>query len=279
MRDRNNCVPTGVADFDSIVAGGFPSGSVVLLVGEPGAGQTEFVLTSAAKLSMVKENPASRGFLMGGSTTGLKLPERICYVTFSRSREEILQEIGAAFNEEFHDAFERVVQFKDFSDSYFRRTVVPRSWAGETSSVFSAASGENVLNGLVEFLDKNAEGSMVIIDSLTDLVLSANIDTGDLVAVLRGLKRVSKKWGGIIYLVLTADVLDDRKQRMIMDSVDGSLVFEWSKFISSSKRQRYIYVEKFISLLPHLEKERIARFATIVTSKSGLVVIDTERVA
>jgi hypothetical protein len=41
---------------------------------------------------------------------------------------------------------------------------------------------------------------------------------------------------------------------------------------------RYMYVDKFISLLPHLDKERIARFATVVTAQSGLVVIDTERI-
>jgi hypothetical protein len=118
----------------------------------------------------------------------------------------------------------------------------------------------------------------VIIDSITDLVVNAKIDIYDLVSVLRGMQRIAKKWGGIVYLVLTRDILDEMKQRMIMDSVDGALVFEWSKFLRSSKRQRYMYVEKFMSILPHLDKERIARFATVVTAQSGLVVIDTERV-
>jgi len=135
-----------------------------------------------------------------------------------------------------------------------------------------------VLEGLVNYLDEMAPNSMIIIDSLTDLVVSANIEIADLVAVMRGMQRVAKRWGGIIYLVLTNNVLDEKKQRMIMDSVDGSLVFEWSRYINSSKRQRYIYVEKFISLLPHLDKERIARFATVVTARSGLVVVDTERI-
>jgi len=135
-----------------------------------------------------------------------------------------------------------------------------------------------VLEGLVNYLDEKAPGSMIIIDSLTDLVVSANIEIADLVAVMRGMQRVAKRWGGVIYLVLTNNVLDEKKQRMLMDSVDGSLVFEWSRYLNSSKRQRYMYVEKFISLLPHLDKERIARFATVVTAQSGLVVIDTERI-
>jgi hypothetical protein len=33
-----------------------------------------------------------------------------------------------------------------------------------------------------------------------------------------------------------------------------------------------------MSILPHLDMERIARFATTVTAQSGLVVIDTERI-
>lgn len=278
MREPAKMIPTGVADFDSIIKGGFPAGSVILLVGDLGAGQTEFALTSAAKLAMVKEKPASAPFLLGAGKDS-RLPDKICYITFSRSREEVLSEMEAAFNPDFYASFENTVQFKDFSSAYFRKTMVPRSWTGETTSIFqSDGSTENVLEGLVNYLDENAPGSMIVIDSLTDLVVSSNIEIADLVAVMRGLQRVAKRWGGIIYLVLTNNVLDEKKQRMLMDSVDGSLVFEWSRYLNSSKRQRYMYVEKFISLLPHLDRERIARFATVVTAQSGLVVIDTERI-
>jgi KaiC/GvpD/RAD55 family RecA-like ATPase len=278
MRSVAKSIPSGVADFDSIIKGGFPPGSVVLLVGDLGAGQMEFALTSAAKLSMVKEKPETAAFVLGAGRES-KLPDKICYITFSRSRDEVLDELKEAFNNDFFNAFEKIVQFKDFSSAYFRKTLVPRSWAGESSSLFSSDPvNDNVLEGLVNYLDENAPGSMIIIDSLTDLVVSANIEITDLVAVLRGMQRVSKKWGGVVYLVLTNNVLEERRQRMIMDSVDGSLVFEWSRYQNSSKRQRYMYVEKFISLLPHLDKERIARFATVVTSQSGLVVIDTERI-
>jgi len=271
-------IPTGVADFDSIIKGGLPTGSVVLLLGELGAGQVEFALTSAAKLSLVKEHPESSNYFLGGSTEGYYLPERICYVTFSRSREEILQEISVSFNTDFYTAFEKNVVFKDFSGLYFKHSVVPSSWAGERTSMFAQEGDGDLLESLVTFLDENAPNSIVIIDSITDLAVNAKIDIYDLVSVLRGMQRVAKKWGGIVYLVLTRDILDEMKQRMIMDSVDGALVFEWSKFSHSSKRQRYLYVEKFMSILPHLDKERIARFATVVTAQSGLVVIDTERV-
>jgi len=227
----------------------------------------------------VKENPESATFYLGSYLREKALPDKICYVTFTRSKDDILQEIKMSFNSDFYDAFERNIQFKDFSNTYFRQTLVPRSWAGEGASpLFGSSSEENLLESLVTYLDENAKGSMVIVDSLTDLLLSTKIEAQDLIAVLKGLQRVSKKWGGVIYLLLTKDVVDDRKQRMIMDSVDGALLFEWSKIGNSSRRQRYIHVEKFMSILPHLDKERVARFATTVTAQSGLVVIDTERI-
>jgi len=271
-------IPTGVADFDSIINGGFPEGSVVLLVGDLGAGQVEFALTSAAKLALVKEYPDSATFFLGRSLQGRKLPEKLCYVTFARSKDDILQEISISFNDDFYKAFEKHVTFRDFSSSYFKHTLVPSSWSGESTSFLTNRTEDSVLEGMVSFLDENAPGSLIIIDSITDLVTSTNIEIHDLISVLRGMQRMAKKWKGVIYLLLAQDILEPRKQKMIMDSVDGSLIFEWSRFSHSSKRQRYLYVEKFMSILPHLDKERIARFATVVTSQSGLVVIDTERI-
>jgi predicted ATP-dependent serine protease len=41
-------VPTGIADLDSIVDGGLPSGSTILLCGDIGAGMQEYVYTAVA---------------------------------------------------------------------------------------------------------------------------------------------------------------------------------------------------------------------------------------
>ena len=46
-------VPTGIADLDSIVGGGFPEGSLVLLLGDIGAGTQEYVYTAASKIAIV----------------------------------------------------------------------------------------------------------------------------------------------------------------------------------------------------------------------------------
>jgi KaiC/GvpD/RAD55 family RecA-like ATPase len=272
-------VPTGVADFDSIIQGGMPVGSVVLLLGDVGGGGLEFALTSAAKIGIVKEFPETRNFMLGDAGRGGLLPERMCYVTFSRSRDDILREVKMSFNKDFYDSLSTTLLFKDFSKGYFMHTVVPTTWVdSDQTGLFSDNKENGLLESLVDFLDSNATNSMIIVDSLTDLVVSETVDFEHVVSLLKGMQRMSKKWNSVFYLLLTDNILDRKRQQMVIDSVDGVLKFEWAKFHHTSKRQRYLYVEKFMSVLPHLDQERIARFATLITSQSGFVVINTERV-
>jgi KaiC/GvpD/RAD55 family RecA-like ATPase len=270
-------VPTGIADLDTIVNGGFPEGSLVLLLGDIGAGTQEYVYTAASKIAIVRRHPELRHYFLGQACDESVLPDKICYVTFSRSREAILQELGASFNAEFFDAFRELAVFRDFSAAYFRNSVIPSSWT-QQENPFEARS-EDVLEGLVSFLDENARGSLVVVDSLTDLVETDAVEMKDLVTTVKGLQRASKDWGGMTYLLLTRGILEKRFEQMVVDSVDGCLTFEWRTYAHSSNRQRYMYVEKFTSVLPHLGRDKIARFPTMVTSKQGLVVVYMERIS
>jgi len=269
-------VPTGIADLDAIVAGGFPAGSTVLLKGDIGAGMQEYVYTAASKLAIVREQPHMRQYFLGPACDASVLPEKICYVTFSRPREVILREVAASFNPEFAAAFAARTEFRDFSAAYFRHSVVPSAWT-HAEGPFGAGS-EDLLGSLVEYLDGNAGNAFVAIDSLTDLVAAEAVPLKDLVTTVKGLQRAAKGWGGIVYLLLTRGILEERYERSIVDSVDGCLVFEWRTFANSSMRQRSIYVEKFTQVLPHLNRDKIARFPAIVTSQQGLVIVYTERV-
>ena len=270
-------VPTGIADLDSIVAGGFPAGSTVLLNGDIGAGMQEYVYTAASKLAIVHERPHLRHYFLGPACDESILPEKICYVTFSRPRDVILREVAASFNEEFAQAFAARAEFRDFSGAYFRNSVVPASWTHRESPFGGRA--ENVLESLVEYLDANGKAALVAIDSLTDLIEAEVVPLKDLVTMVKGLQRAAKGWGGVVYLLLTRGILERRYEQMIVDSVDGCLVFEWRTYATSSRRQRSMYVEKFTQVLPHLNRDKIARFPTMITSQQGLVVIDMERIS
>lgn len=270
-------IPTGVADFDTIVKGGLPTGSLVLLLGDVGAGQQEYIYTSAAKLAIVRDNPKLRRFYLGNSCDDGILPEKIDYITFSRSKEDILKEVAASFNPHYYNALKKHTIFRDFSGQYFRHTVVPPSWTSREDIPFGEKPHE-LLESVVEFLDSSAANSMVIIDSITDLVETDIVHPKDLISTIKGMQRASKKWDGIVYLLLTRGIMDEKYQQMLIDSVDGVLVFEWRNYLHSSKRQRYMYVGKFMSVLPHLEMEKIARFPTMVTSNHGLIVVYMERI-
>ncbi len=270
-------VPTGIADLDSIVNGGFPAGSTVLLNGDIGAGMLEYVYTAASKLAIVHDRPHMRRYFLGHACDDSILPERICYVTFARPRDVILQEVAASFNEEFATAFAERAEFQDFSAAYFRNTVVPSNWTHQETP-FDAKS-ENVLESLVEYLDQNGHDALVVIDSLTDLVEAETVELRDLVTTVKGLQRAAKEWGGIVYLLLTRGILERRLEQRIIDSVDGCLVFEWRTYANSSRRQRSMYLEKFTQVLPHLNRDKIARFPTMVTAQNGLVVVYVERIS
>jgi len=270
-------VPTGIADLDSIVDGGFPAGSTVLLLGEVGAGMQEYAYTAASKIAIVNERPAARHYYLGDHCDDSDLPSRICYVTFARSRDIILHELAASFNREYYEAFRDHTLFRDFSSVYFRHSVVPPGWTDQEDP-FEAASG-NILEDLVRFLDEEAFGSLLIVDSLTDLIVSETVEMKDLVTTVKGLQRAAKRWDGLVYLLLTRGIVEHRHEQMLMDSVDGCLAFEWKGYARSSHRQRYMYVEKFTSVLPHLPREKIARFPTMVTANHGLVVVYMERIS
>ncbi|MFH0816959.1 MAG: RAD55 family ATPase [Methanobacteriota archaeon] len=281
MGDDVKRVPTGVSDFDSIIKGGLPGGSVVLLLGDVGAGQNEFVYTSLFKIATVQGRPEYMHHYLGSYCDYASLPEKLCYITFVRPKEDILREVATSFDYTYYEGLKDKLVFKDFSANYFRQSIVPASWTNtgdNGGSLFESPEKEDVLNALVKFLDENARNALVVIDSLTDLVISKTVDTRDLITVLRGMQRAAKRWGGIVYLLLTKDILDPKEQQMIVDSVDGVIVFEWQRYTKGSGRQRYMYIEKFMTVLPHVERDRIARFPTMVSAKGGLVVINMDKI-
>jgi len=273
-------IPTGISDLDSIIKGGIPAGSVVLLLNEIGAGGLEYLYTASAKLLRVIQSPKDIHLLLGDECRGSILPQEVHYVTFSRSMEDVLDEVKISFNQDYYDVIEEDLEIKDFSESYFKRTMVPPGWTGKRKkkNIFSDNSNSDLLEELVNFLEKNAEDNMIIIDSLTDLLTNSSIDNEKLVTIIKGMRRASKQWGGVIYLLLSKGIIEKSTEYLLIDSVDGVLTFEWSKNRRTSQRQRYMLVDKFMSVLPHLKREKIARFTAEVTDYEGYTVVNYEKI-
>ena len=135
----------------------------MLLLGDVGGGGLEFALTSAAKIGIVKEFPETRSFMLGHAGKDGILPEKLNYIAFSRSREDILREVKMSFNRDFSDSLTSNLMFKDFSKNYFMKTVVPSSWTdSDENAMFSDKKEDGLMESLVNFLDANAPGSLVM---------------------------------------------------------------------------------------------------------------------
>ena len=276
-------VPTGVPDFDYLT-GGLPAGAVVLLFGEAGSGHQEFALTSAVHLMLHYDDPKLHRFYLGSAKGPFVYPEGIVYVSTSRSREQVLAELRASFEETYSEVLSRHLNFHDLSPSYFQDTVVPSAWASLSSALLSGApvsaapDDGGPLRALAEAIDQDGRKNLVIVDSLTDLLVRRGVEAADIVTLLKGLRRRAKEWEGVVYLLLSKGVAPPAVEQAVIDSVDGVLQFSWVSNPTQSHRQRAMLIDKFMPILSRLPPEYQGRFLIRVHAASGLVTTQYERV-
>ena len=279
---------TGVVTFDSVLKGGVPVGSLILMLTDEGAGALEFAFTSAAKLSLVKDKPDMQRFTFGDFYSHMQFPERVTYVSISRARQDVLLEINSSFDPGLAGSFERHVRFMDFSSAYFKGSRVPSHWierpedlAGHGGKVIYKVHASDVDRKgtfLIDVVEDSAKEGIVYIDSLTDLIINHRLDNKEMMMILKGLRRVLHQWKGIVFFILHKGVLPPMEEAQFRDCFDAVMNFEWVKSSRSSKRQRYMHFEKFGGVMPILDREDIVRFATEVSYASGFVVVNTERI-
>jgi KaiC/GvpD/RAD55 family RecA-like ATPase len=258
---------TGISSLDPILDGGVPPGSVILLLGDMGAGNAEFVYSS-----MVNSLDPSRA----EPGKGQKGPKEICYITVTRVKDDIRGEILQSFHREGLDRSLDTIRFEDLSEQYFDHSVVPDAWYSH-SDVFTRlqkrTGQESIINRLSRVIDGVQPGSLVVLDSVTDLAtLSSHADVWtSLTGFLRGLQRVSKTRGITSYLLLSGGILDSSRERELADIADAVLLFRWEE-TQGARRQRVMYFEKFRGVMPHLEERDLVKFAVRISETSGFEV-------
>lgn len=264
-------VPTGIASLDPVLEGGVPPGSAMLLLGEPGAGNVEFVQTSLIRLSGMKQDGAVSG-------KHLLLPESISYVTLTRMREDILKEIALSFNPALYDRLGKEIVFHDLSELYFDASIVPPGWYGEGSVIERLQKKQRKENGdvlaeLARAIDQCPRNSVIILDSLTDIAppLTEGRRWHAFIAFLRGLQRIAKRRNTTIYLLLTSGILERSRELEIADCVDATILFCWEES-GAQRRQRVMYFEKFRGVMPRLEARNLVKFAVSISATEGFEV-------
>jgi KaiC/GvpD/RAD55 family RecA-like ATPase len=273
-------IPFGVERLDDIVGGGAPPGSVVLLVGEGGAGAREFLHTSAAMNGLAHTDP-DLFELYYGEPVPESLPPEVHYVSFTTGEEYIEREMANTMAEEVVENALPAVTVRDLSPEYFQLSPVPRSWyMGETRSITDLGESEgreSVLSALGTYLSENAADNLVLIDSVTDLVagVSDEMQWKDVAMVMKGLEKAANRWGGLIVLLVNSEALTDTELGSLEDAATGTFEFAWES--GGSKRARTMVVKEFRGVLSRLEQENIVQFETEV-GESGFDISDVRKI-
>lgn len=274
-------IATGIRSLDPIIKGGFPAGSFIVLLGEIGAGNIEFAYSSMI-LSQLEQKKSKAAPTIVEAGLNYKYSKKICYVSITRSKEDILNEIAFGFSREYSAALRDVINFQDFSKQFFLKSSVPSRWISDKISfekLCEPVADANLLVDLVDFLEKNASDSLVILDSLTQLAQYCEeyMKWNELLFFLRALQKAAKLWNGVVYAVLSKNVFQRRKEESIIDCADGVLVFDWVE-TGVAQRQQIMYIKKFGGLLPTLEKDNIANFEIKIMPATGFQVTNVKQI-
>lgn len=259
-------IPFGIARLDSIIHGGAPPGSVILIAGDAGAGAREFLYTSAVMNGLAHQDTELYDLHYGETHEDSVLPEEIHYVSFTGNALELEREFKQVISSELVEGSIDSIWFEDLSASYFQLSPVPRSWYAGASQKISEighrGDRRNTLEALGDYLDNNATGNLVIIDSLSDLVALGDeqLDWGEIALVVKGLRRAAREWDGIILLLVDKEGVSETEFGLLMGSADGTFVFEWER--GGNELVRTMVVKEFRGVLSEIEDEDIVRFET-----------------
>jgi KaiC/GvpD/RAD55 family RecA-like ATPase len=259
-------IPFGVSRLDATIGGGAPRGSVVLLAGDLGAGAREFTYTSAAMTGLAKTDEELFDLFYGDLEEEAVLPESIHYLSFTAERASLVEEMRFTMDDELVETGLEAVEFADFSPEYFRMSRVPTDWystrAPSIDSLGERHDRRDVLDAVGDHLSENGDDSLVVLDSVTDLLSAVGDDMSlsDVALLVKGLTKASRRWNGLVLLLVNRESLTDTQLGRLMEATDGTFLFEWES--GGSERARTMVVREFRGVLSRLEDEDIVQFET-----------------
>jgi len=275
-------IPFGVSRLDRRIGGGAPAGSVVLLAGEAGAGSRELLYTSAVMNALGRTGDERFDLYYGELDPGASFPESVHYVSLTASESQLRREMRFTMDDELVDAGVEAIDFADLSTEFFQLSPVPREWYAETHAEINdlgrTADRRDAIEALSDQLDAHADGSLLLVDSLTDLVgvrHREQFEWNDIVYLLKGIRRAARSWGGVILVNVSRESLSDERLGDLMASVDGTMLFEWES--GGNDRVRTMVVREFRGVLSQLEEEDIVRFETEI-HEGGFDISDVRKI-
>jgi KaiC/GvpD/RAD55 family RecA-like ATPase len=264
---KSQKMPTGIESLDPILDGGVPPGSVILLLGDLGAGNYEFVYNSLVNTLNVRKGTAPEGVIG---------PKEVRYITFTREKEDVKQEIVNSFFIEGVDQLVNLIQFDDLSEQYFDSSMVPDEWYSKSdilTRLQKRSGNKSIFVQLSQVINTAQPDSLIVLDSVTEIAAQCNTPTlwVSLTGFLRGLQRVTKQKNITLYMLLSRGIIDSSKERELSDIADAVLLFKWEES-SGARRQRVMFIEKFRGVMPHLEERDLVKFAVRISTTNGFEV-------
>ncbi|KZX47775.1 hypothetical protein [Haloarcula sp. K1] len=259
-------IPFGIRQLDSIINGGAPAGSVVLLSGEAGAGSREFMHTSALINGLEQVDGELHDLYYGDRSADAVAPDEVHYISFTTSESQLVSEMRLAMDDDVVDKGSQAVEFHDLSERYFHISPVPREWyARETASITDLRARherDDLLGTLGMVLNDVAASNLVVIDSLSDLVSATDeeVSWSDVSSLVQGIQKAAHQWGGLILLHVNPETISSTRHGQLVDASHGTMEFAWES--GGSTRARTLVVQQFRGVLSQIEDEDIVQFET-----------------
>jgi KaiC/GvpD/RAD55 family RecA-like ATPase len=201
----------GITALDSQLTGGFPGGSLILLIEEPGAGAEIFSFHFALE--------------------GVKNGERVLYIATDDTSEHMVEYVKTYFpnfNAENFEIYSFMVSETLDAKTYIRQIK------------------HDTLRFLKLKLDKNSY-ERLIINSLNHFIL--NYDSKDVLEFLRELSFKVKRDNSITLVIVTKDLAEKRIENAIRSIADG--IIELDMFETENEVHRRMKILKLKrSLIP-----------------------------
>lgn len=128
-------IPFGVSRLDSVLDGGVPAGSVVVLATEPGAGGRKFAHTSAAMNALATaDNERFERYYRGMKAGDVIVPAAVQYCCLAATHGSVEATLRETVSEEIAASASQTIEYHDLSPQYFSHTDVPPAWYLDESS-------------------------------------------------------------------------------------------------------------------------------------------------
>ncbi|WP_299264627.1 RAD55 family ATPase [Halorientalis sp.] len=274
-------IPFGIRQLDPIIDGGAPPGSVVLLSGEAGAGSREFIYTSAMINALANANRELHDLYYGDLAAGASVTDEIHYISFTADSDQLYREMNRTMDTEIVESAFDTVEFVDMAESYFHTSSVPRDWYAEETGHITDMAGrhdrEDLFTALGNHLNQHAQGNLIVLDSLSDLIsaVGEDRDWSDIVYLVKGLQKAAHSWNGLILVHVNHETVTPEQHGQLVDAANGTMTFEWEQ--GGSERARTLVFKKFRGVLSRIEDENIIRFETEV-GDAGFDISDVRKI-